>query len=58
MALSARGISADPNFVFRSSSWHFADGKGYITAQEGRREPDDSVARGVTLLEVSRLAPL
>ena len=43
MALTARGPSADPSFVFRSSSWHFADCKGYITAQEGRREPDDSL---------------
>ena len=43
VALSARGLSADPTFTFRSSSWHFADCKGYITAQEGRREPDDSL---------------
>ena len=43
MALTARGPSADPTFGFRSSSWHFADCKGYITAQEERREPDDSL---------------
>ena len=41
MALSVRGPSPDPGLVFQSSSWHFADCKGYITAQEGRREPDD-----------------
>ena len=43
VALTARDPSADPTFVFRSSSWHFADSKRYITAQEGRREPDDSL---------------
>ena len=43
VALTARGPSADPTFGFRSGSWHFADCKGYITAQEGRREPDDSL---------------
>ena len=43
VALTARGPSADPTFGFRSSSWHFADCKGYITAQEGQREPDDSL---------------
>ena len=32
-----------PAFGFRSSSWHFADCKGYIKAQEGRREPNDSL---------------
>ena len=41
MALTTRGPSADPTFSFRSSSCHFADCKGYITVQEGRREPDD-----------------
>ena len=43
VALTARGPSVDPTFGFRSGSWHFADCKGYITAQEGRREPDDSL---------------
>ena len=43
VALTAHGPSADPTFGFRSGSWHFADCKGYITAQEGRREPDDSL---------------
>ena len=43
VALTARGPSADPTFGFRCSSWHFADCKGYIMAQEGRREPDDSL---------------
>ena len=28
VALTARGPSADPTSVFRSSSWHFADCKG------------------------------
>ena len=40
---AAPGPSADPTFAFWSSSWHFADCKGYITAQEGRRETDDSL---------------
>ena len=43
VALSARGPSVDPTFTFRSTSWHFSDCKGYITAQEGRPEPDDSL---------------
>ena len=43
VALSAQGPSADPTFTFRSSLWHSADCKGYITAQKGRREPDDSL---------------
>ena len=43
VALTARGPSADPAFGFRSGAWHFADCKGYITAQEGRREPEDSL---------------
>ena len=43
VALTARGPSTDPAFGFRSGSWHFADCKGYITAQEGRREPEDSL---------------
>ena len=43
VALTARGPSADPIFGFRSSSWHFADCKGYIMAREGRQEPDDSL---------------
>ena len=43
VALSAQGPSTDPTFTFRSSSWHFADYKGYITAQEGRHKPDDSL---------------
>ena len=43
VALTARGPSADPAFSFRSGAWHFADCKGYITAQEGRREPEDSL---------------
>ena len=41
VALTTRGPLADPSLVFRSSSWHFADCKRYITAQEGEREPDD-----------------
>ena len=55
VALSARGPSADPTFTFRSSSWHFADCKGYITAQEGRREPDDSL-QGDLIRECRALA--
>ena len=43
VALTARGPLNDPAFGFRSGSWHFADCKGYITAQEGRREPEDSL---------------
>ena len=43
VALSARGPSTCPPFTLRSSSWHFADCKGYIAAQEGRQEPDDSL---------------
>ena len=43
VALTARGPSADPAIGFRSGAWHFADCKGYITAQEGRREPEDSL---------------
>ena len=43
VALTARGPSTDPAFGFRSGAWHFADCKGYITAQEGRREPEDSL---------------
>ena len=43
VALTTRGPSADPTFGFRSGSWHLADCKGYITAQEGRQEPDDSL---------------
>ena len=34
---------AQSGFGFRSGAWHFADCKGYITAQEGRREPEDSL---------------
>ena len=48
MALCARGPSADPTFVFRSSSWHFADCKRYVTAQEGQRGPDDSLQGDLT----------
>ena len=55
VALSARGPSADPTFVFRSSWWHFADCKGYITAQEGRREPGDSL-QGDLIRECRALA--
>ena len=55
VALSARGPSADPTFTFQSSSWHFADCKGYITAQEGRREPDDSL-QGDPICECRALA--
>ena len=36
VALSARGPSTYHTFNFRSKSWHFADCKGFITAQEGR----------------------
>ena len=43
VALTARGPSADPAFGFGSGSWHFADCKKYITAQEGRRKPQDSL---------------
>ena len=43
VAPTARGSSADPTFGFCSGSWHFADCKGYITAQEGRQEPQDSL---------------
>ena len=43
VALTAKGPSADPAIGFRSGAWHFADCKGYITAQEGRREPEDSL---------------
>ena len=43
VALTARGPSTDPAFGFWSGAWHFADSKGYITAQEGRREPEDSL---------------
>ena len=43
VALTAQGPSANPTFGFRSGSWHIADCKGYITAQEGRREPEDSL---------------
>ena len=43
LALTARGPSTDPAFGFRSGAWHFADCKGYITAQEGCREPEDSL---------------
>ena len=43
VALTARGPSTDSAFGFRSGSWHFAVCKGYITAQEGRREPEDSL---------------
>ena len=45
VALTARGPLTDPAFGFRSGAWHFADCKGYITAQEGRREPEDSLQR-------------
>ena len=55
VALSTRGPSADPAFTFRSSSWHFADCKGYITAQEGRWEPDDSL-QGDPIRECDALA--
>ena len=41
VALTARGPSADPALGFRSGSWHFANCKGYITAHEGRREPEE-----------------
>ena len=43
VALTARGPSPDPAIGFRSGAWHFADCKGYITAQEGRCEPEDSL---------------
>ena len=43
VALTAKGPSANPAIGFRSGAWHFADCKGYITAQEGRREPEDSL---------------
>ena len=55
MTLNARGPSADPTFTYRSSSWHFADCKGYITAKEGRRVPDDSL-QGDLICECRALA--
>ena len=39
VGLSTRGPSNGPTFTFRSSSWHFADCKGCIMAQEGRQGP-------------------
>ena len=43
VASSAWGTSTKPTFTFGSSSWHFAHCKGYITAQEGRQQPDNSL---------------
>ena len=43
VALTARGPSADRAFGFRSGLWRFADCTGYITAQEGCREPQHSL---------------
>ena len=47
VTLSARGTFTCASFAFPLSSWHFAHCKGYIAAQEGRHEPDDSLQGNV-----------